>query len=405
MGSDDGKKRRVELSLYPWVSAAVVVVVLLALVQYRKRVVEPIRRGDVTAPRTSSKPAPEPSKPASEGALKALLLEIAAMPAREALAALDRDPLGVEAVQNASEWACPTRERLVARVPNVDAERGLRFRREGAFLWFEHLSKAGGTSFCAFARKNVGARRTPPYYCMPSDGAKIAGTDGRVGRWKSAQLREYVRRTKHAIVANEWDAFPGLDDLRDDAVLATVVRDPVDRLVSAYKFWGRLHNPNKKNPRSAQDWLGMKDRAARQRPHRRFPDDFLSQVGRNNFAVWKFASGGGNDKFEDCGDNATCDREALLVAIDRLEAFHVAAPMLWQHAAAPLYRRLGWTDTAPVHRVPTGTIQNSDAKLELGQDYERFREANVFDYVLWTWLRRAFLERVRCPRPPIDDPP
>lgn len=380
MGSDDGTKTKRREPRLCMLFAAFVSCVCVALVMIERPV------DDIVVP-----------MPPRRRSLKARLIEIAALPAAEALKALDADPLGVNAVTNASDWTCPS-ERLVTREPSVAAERKLR-SLEG-FLWFEHLSKAGGTSFCTFARKNVSPRRTPSYYCMPSDGARIAGTDGRVGRWTADQIRDYVARTHHVVLANEWDAFPGMDEFRDDAVLATVVRDPVDRLVSAYNFWGKTHNPNP-NPPPCARWLETRDRNARKRPHALFPDDFLSQVGRDNFATWKFGSSLDPARLHDCGTNRTCDLEALNIALDRLERFHIAPPMLWQAHAAPLYHRLGWTDTQEVHKVPSGTIHNSGAKRDLGDNYERFRERNVFDFVLWAFVRRAFLERVHCPRTPV----
>lgn len=395
MGSDDGKKQRMDGDRQSWLAAGMVlllVIAALAMVQYRIRQPLPMAR-DVEEPKNRVEQH-------SRGSLKEQLLDLAMLPAEEALAALDRDPLGVDATTNASEWSCPA-ERLVHVGPSLAAERGVRAQSPGHFLWFEHLSKSGGTSFCDFARKNVGLARTPRYYCMPSEGARITGTDGRVGRWLAGRLHDYVQRTGHVVLANEWDAFPAQQlletDLKDKVVLAAVLRDPVDRLVSAYKFWGKLHNPNP-NPKPAADWLEDRDRIARRRPHRLYPDDFLSQVARRNFAVWKFASSARAD-LDDCGDNSTCDREALAIALDRLEQFHIAVPMLWQHAAAPLYRRLGWTHTDPVHRVPSGRIQNTDAREELGARYDAFRAQNLLDFLLWTFARRAFLERLHCSTP------
>jgi len=399
MGSDDGKKRRVDATRQAWLLAGVVLLSVISVwtrLQYRARV-RLRESGRVLAER----PPPTASPTARRGGrLKAELLALASLDADEAMAALGRDPLGIESVENASDWRCPA-ERVSSVEPSVEAERGVRASSAGYFVWFEHLSKAGGTSFCEFARKNVGRRKTPNYYCMPSDGAKFEGTDGRVGRWDAARVSEYVGRTGHAVVANEWDAFPAThlldsDLLRNRVVLATVVRDPVDRLVSAYKFWGKLHNPNP-NPKPAPAWLRDRDRYARRHPHRLFPNDFLSQVARNNFAVWKFAAAARPD-LHDCARNASCDREALEIALDRIERFHVAVPMLWQDAAPTLYRRLGWTHTDQVHKVPSGQIQNSDAHLELGPDFAEFQRNNLYDYIFWAFLRRLFLERVHCPR-------
>ena len=40
---------------------------------------------------------------------------------------------------------------------------------EDSFLFYQHLRKAGGTSFCDFARSNMPRKFTPGYYCMPDN--------------------------------------------------------------------------------------------------------------------------------------------------------------------------------------------------------------------------------------------
>ena len=337
--------------------------------------------------------APKPTKP-----LREMLLDLALLAPRDALAALDKDPLGVERVTNASEWRCPA-ERLLSssNAPSREALRRMRENRDGAFLWFDHLSKAGGTSFCKFARKNVGFKSTPRYYCMPSDGADIPGTDGRVGRWPASQLREYLQRTRHRVVASEWDPFPAqmLADFKDDAVLASIIRDPLDRLVSAHKFWGVLNNPAKNAPDPVK-WLRNMDKRARARTMAQAPRDYLQQVARNNFATWKFAFST-DGRFHDCKGDASCSRAALEAAVNTLSRFHVLAPTTWQAHAGPLYARLGWSKLEEEHVVNIGTVQDSSSRRALPDaDYAALREANVLDEILWHWARRAFLESLHC---------
>ncbi|KAH8054957.1 hypothetical protein JL721_10374 [Aureococcus anophagefferens] len=304
------------------------------------------------------------------------------------------DPLDVERVSNATAWTCPDRRLLSSsprRNPSRAAAANLKAAKPGAFVWFDHLSKAGGTSFCEFARRNLGIKRTPSYYCMPPD-PKVPGPDGRVGRWPGPQLKGYIERTKHAVVANEWDAFPApvLErDFRDAAVLMTIIRDPLDRLVSTHKFWGILNNPAKVKPELVP-WLKRKNAAARARPMRRdTTNDFLSQVGRDNFATWKFASYA-EPRFDDCKGDKACTRDALATALAVLEKFHVVVPTTWQAWAGPLYAGFGWTRLEEVHVVNIGKVQSSSSKKDLNpSDYAALREASVLDGVLWHWARRV----------------
>ena len=361
------------------------------------------RGGEVAAEQPVARP-PMAAARRRPGSLRAELVAAARLSPAEAIAWLESDPLGVESA-NVTTWQCPApSERLGSGSgPAWRAAQGLRSGEPGrAFVWFEHLSKAGGTSFCEFVRKNVGMRRTPPYYCMPSDGAKIPGTDGRVGTWPAAQLEAYLDRTKHAVVANEWDAFPASmlrssPRLADSAVLATVIRDPIDRLVSAYRFWGVLHNPSPQKP-SLRDWLEREDRGARRNPIRHNRDHFASQVGRNNFATWKFSSEL-EPRFDDCApDDRDCHAESFETALANLERFHVVAPTKWQAAAKPLWSRLGFTKLDEVHIVPSGKIQDSKGDDQFDPlHYAQLKRDNHLDYLLFAWARRAFLEHVKCP--------
>ena len=36
-------------------------------------------------------------------------------------------------------------------------------------IFYQHLRKAGGTSFCDLANKNIPRKEIPPYYCMPDN--------------------------------------------------------------------------------------------------------------------------------------------------------------------------------------------------------------------------------------------
>jgi len=71
-------------------------------------------------------------------------------------------------------------------------------------LWYEHVSKAGGTAFCALARSNMKMWQVPPYHCMPGKGDLM---DGHVGRWTNDELGRHLAEHRHAIVSSEWEPF------------------------------------------------------------------------------------------------------------------------------------------------------------------------------------------------------
>ena len=71
-------------------------------------------------------------------------------------------------------------------------------------IWYEHLSKAGGTTFCGLVNSNMLHWQVPRYHCMPKRDDRV---DGRVGTWTNEYLVEYLREERYNIVASEWDSF------------------------------------------------------------------------------------------------------------------------------------------------------------------------------------------------------
>jgi len=70
-------------------------------------------------------------------------------------------------------------------------------KKQPVFVWYEHISKAGGTSFCKVVGDNMKRSEIPPYYCMPQD-PKVpiptAASDvGRIRNYKPTcpQIQKY----------------------------------------------------------------------------------------------------------------------------------------------------------------------------------------------------------------------
>jgi hypothetical protein len=81
-----------------------------------------------------------------------------------------------------------------------------------------------------------------------------------VGQWPNSKLAAYFAAERKSLVSNEWEPFP-LERLAWassisasasppplELVLVTTVREPLNRLLSAYRFWGVLHNPAATKP-------------------------------------------------------------------------------------------------------------------------------------------------------------
>ena len=279
-------------------------------------------------------------------------------------------------------------------------------RDSTGLVWYEHVSKAGGTSFCQLAQVNMRKEEVPPYYCMPRDGDM---QDGRVGRWSNEKLLQY--RTEHApirIVSNEWQPFPPeRRDLKHLLFFVTTLRDPLDRILSAYHFWGILHNQEKVKP-SLAEWIERK----RNRSNTKSPQDLgiAIHIGRYNFIAWKFSNGtmpqsqltivDGEMPLGVAKEEEDLWRKPFVMAAETLANFDLVLilELMSSHSSQMLTRTLGWTHLEKNHVVPSGKVENNHAAAALSKDiYDSLWEANRFDMILYHWMKAVHLARSQCP--------
>ena len=307
---------------------------------------------------------------------------------------------------------------------------------ETALVWYEHISKAGGTTFCGLAKTNLGRDLVPRYYCMPKKlGSK--NMDGRVGSWTNEELIGYTKRESHLLVANEWDPF-NLDKLALSArtldgrepplvsqhlsprlLFVTTLREPSDRLLSTYLFFRKKENPPeffewmKHNLRRTANYeIGTKNA-------------FRSNVARYNALVWRY-SGGKLPVSEEQPPPSRKKQESQFplpmtderfwkdpfeTAIRALAQQDLILPMdimTKEEGQEAMRRLLGWNevvikdgrgkgDKESGHIVTTGKIRNSNAREYLSEEDYRFMwEANWLDNILVLWCRAVFLARLHC---------
>ena len=285
-------------------------------------------------------------------------------------------------------------------------------------LRYEHLSKAGGTSFCKLAQKNLPRREVPAYYCMPSEPGM---PDARVGQWPNAKLGTYFAAKGEVLVSNEWEPFPleRLDLQRSggggggagpplELVFITTVREPLNRLLSAYKFWGVLHDPRPAEQK-APAWRWLRNMEARAKADSKSPKgmgkgpgtgrDFIARVGQPNFATWKF-SGGTLPVFGSpfAGTPEGSWAGPFSTAVSTLCRFDLAVPMeLLSAHPEPLGDLLDWKDFSQTHVVPSGKVVDSDAHSMLSEEeYAQLWDANRLDLILYAWVRAVYLARINC---------
>jgi hypothetical protein len=296
-------------------------------------------------------------------------------------------------------------------------------------IWYEHVSKAGGTAFCALAKSNMEVWEVPKYNCMPGKGELM---DGRVGTWTIDELRRHLTvDSRHAIVSSEWEPFnsswlslsgrdlddddgggggrgrggtipPGANDDNDhrDSGIAcprllfvTNMRDPCDRLLSSYTFFaittkveintkatrgGGKSATNRRVPPTFHDWLDMNTYQAAQ-----YERGTNKRVGlrawtmSHNHVTWRFSGGLLSSPTIPRG-NVDEWMVPYEVAIRALCQFDLILPMdvmtMDGLGKVALERTLGWTKyearsgkgfSKSGHVVSAGGIQNSNARSYL----------------------------------------
>eukprot|EP00584_Thalassiosira_punctigera_P001582 CAMPEP_0172535758 /NCGR_PEP_ID=MMETSP1067-20121228/7615_1 /TAXON_ID=265564 ORGANISM="Thalassiosira punctigera, Strain Tpunct2005C2" /NCGR_SAMPLE_ID=MMETSP1067 /ASSEMBLY_ACC=CAM_ASM_000444 /LENGTH=505 /DNA_ID=CAMNT_0013320703 /DNA_START=90 /DNA_END=1604 /DNA_ORIENTATION=+ len=275
-------------------------------------------------------------------------------------------------------------------------------------LWYEHISKAGGTTFCGLVKSNMLLWQVPRYHCMPRKGELM---DGRVGSWPNDELADYLADNRHAIVSNEWDAFSleklelsgrRLDGARPVGgsdgqpagpwlLFLTTLRDTQDRLLSAYTFFG-LTTVKKGRSKDSNDdptfdqWIdNMLRRAGRYEAGSKRA--FRSNVARMNHIVWRFSGGELSLSRRQWPKRDVWERpfETAVRALTQHDLILPMDVMTKEQGKAALSQLLGWDrfdakgkqisgDRDGGHVVTQGEIKNSNAR-------EHFRKE---DYkVLW----------------------
>ena len=301
-------------------------------------------------------------------------------------------------------------------------------------IWYEHLSKAGGTTFCGLVNSNMLHWQVPRYHCMPKRDDRV---DGRVGTWTNEYLVEYLRDERYNIVASEWDSFSidklqlsrreldggipkeNLEPIGPSLLFLTTLRDPCDRLLSAYTFFAVTTTEGKreaknKSPPTFHKWIASNmDRAASY-----VVGDLDSRKGlrsntaRSNHIVWRFSGGALTNKVP-------------LKQSDWKASFETAIRVLSQHdlvlpmdlmtqddlGKRALQELLGWSkfevggrirrknteDAKNGHVVTMGGIKNSNARNHFSkEEFQQLWEENWLDNILYLWCRAVFLARLHC---------
>ncbi|KAL7531847.1 hypothetical protein ACHAWF_003932 [Thalassiosira exigua] len=264
--------------------------------------------------------------------------------------------------------------------------------------------------------------------------------DGRVGSWSNVEVTDRVREDGHGIVSSEWDPF-SLEKLKlsgrslhggeDGAgggdgnggeggegsgggeprlLFLTTLRDPSDRLLSAYTFFSGTANKNKKKGGGGptfDKWIDANLKRAKNWKSSMKRWGFRSNTARINHLTWRFSGG----ELPATRKLAKGEWEgAFATAVRALAQHDLVLPLdllSKDEGHRALEELLGWTnfeakgrqiagDREGGHVVTVGGIRNSKAREYFDDGkYRELWEGNWLDDLLVAWCRAVFLARVR----------
>lgn len=317
---------------------------------------------------------------------------------------------------------CPLQGATLLDNPSIVDTNGLdafKSKKEGSFIFYQHLRKAGGTGFCDLANSNLPRMNVPDYYCMPDNRGSLATTP-----WNNMTYTvQQVKARKHRIIANEWDTFSAPFIQYPDVVLATTLRHPIDRWYSQYRFEHLEHRDGSKPGAPRMSFLQWyKQCVSWTMGTNYYVKTFLGEVdpsppesrtkGLGGDFYWTYHKFNAREKMRrSMRVSAAADSpasftpavswEEFSTAVEHLRRFHVVLVMEWLDSSGPLVERaLGWT-VPPRQVLPhEGQAARADKRSKAARealpaaDYEYLLEENAFDLLLYHIGRRLYLERL-----------
>jgi hypothetical protein len=277
-----------------------------------------------------------------------------------------------------------------------------------AFIFFQHLRKAGGTNFCTLAQANLPTAHVPSYYCMPdyywkrkdSKGShRPQACAGCLQQWSNEEILSNMRGRSHWIAGNEWDRFDATRYFELPAVFVTSFRRPLHRALSQFRF-ECVEDRGCKYKNITAWW-----------EHRRDLYNVYTATFSDTPRMGRLALSQSSKDMEQ-------GAQALGNALDTLLRYHLVLNMEWLAYAGKLVQSvLGFRDTSVLtrrvrplisqHARQDGQDHNSGARgiakaswlpedYLSPQQYLVMSENLALDELLTDAAQRIFLERVVC---------
>ena len=317
---------------------------------------------------------------------------------------------------NLSDTDCMNQFRYIQK----SAIHAIKSNSSTALLLFKHVHKAGGTTLCQVASKNMIVEDVPlpirsdwTTNCVPFESflgphPAVGGSTGSntllttsisttsmphsrhlLGTWLGGACflgfltpAQYSVLPRHyrplTFVASE-GAFPNVMTLDTPLAMVTMLRNPLDRVLSSYRWWQFMitampHSPTECRaywaPSNAtfQEWLTW------------YPDNWMTRELAGNEALYR------KDIHGKPGPLTATD---VFKAKQRLHYF--AAILIMerpQESEILLKSTFGWKDTdLDGHRA--GSVRNSSAEKELARDqpeiFQDLERKNMFDIEIYKY--------------------
>ncbi|CAM9474717.1 unnamed protein product [Ectocarpus fasciculatus] len=326
---------------------------------------------------------------------------------------VETDPFkasNITAVGSPDKFECPDREADRFSLPDLrDHDKEEAFKAGQGFIYYQHLRKAGGTAFCDMASRNMLATELPWYFCM-ADGRGSTATPP----WSDKDFfLETMQKHGYRLTSNEWDVFPIEHLALQGAIFATTLRHPVDRWYSQYRF-EHLERRDGSRPGSEllpfdlwykkirRDEMGnnpyIKTFCGRSTQQDDTSPEGVDGDGRPNYArdLWwsyhKFSSWGDQIAWEDLKSAMNVLRRFNLVLV-----LEFVEDEMWalEEAFGWSFPRKQWLpDEHEAVRLDKKSVK---AMEDLPSDmWTDVLNANVFDLLLFHWVKRLYLERRAC---------
>lgn len=315
---------------------------------------------------------------------------------------LDKDdPFGVKAI-DPHKARCPSSPEEVIGgefMPASDstsifrASNGVEFN--GSFIFYQHVRKAGGTGFCDLARRNMKRAEVPPYYCMPDRRGSLVTPPYDQTR----HLADEMASKGYRVAANEWDVYYKRIGGLPGVVLATTLRDPLDRWYSQYRF---EHLEHRDGSSAFDSIVPFKDYYNGHRGWAQGDNYYVKTFygephahpePRNNDFYWSFHK----YRFK------KVPWEMFLSAIHNLRSFHLVLVLEWMSYFAPVIEReLGWTKSArqvlphESQNVRGNKTSPSARQVLSSYDLNFVLDLNWQDLLFYHLARRMALDKHFC---------